>query len=827
MRNSLVYLEGEFYELNQRGLPSNNITFENLHYFGNNLDIYIDESSLTTDFISDLNLVQLRTGILYSLYSIDEINSRKDDRVIDESSKIGVFLRKKNQTVNGNEQVTYFSRKETTIDNIKDILSNNNSVLSCMLDGSNWRIHLSDGMILGKMKSVSIESKFKYPYHVQACIDSDEDNILYGDDFNITHIFLNSCSDSLVDKTLYGNNLNVVQNFLKNTPSVISSYRMKHGDERENLLHTLLLTNGYTISEIHYILNVNATLQQNEISPYINFGSAINKLNHPQNEYLCSTLLIGENIWRVNFTDSRISSYFECNLTLSNQKIKDLLSQKSYLNTDINNEEIYFTYIPNIRTNKVKCIWFSYNNFNFSSVKISLTENQSNQSIEKYLLDVTNNIQKFNTIGLNSNKLKNRIDDFSRVVTSKLTQSLSYQINEVMLNDFRNSEELLYKSIEPLVRQTMMADYPVEHFHNKSIISSLSMDAVQECPNCGCRIFVKVSRVPISSSVRYSGICRICHNTFDMTDLSKKDSLIKCHCFGKQESQVLNIELKNLNEYTSSSYYVFFIPSTDYSSNIDDIEINHILNDEGYYVLNKGESLQFQIEFKRIRTESEVEKFIDYNIYIIENGELQYYSTKVFFPSRVQIPRYEELKKSILDYLYKYLPEKRVVHSLSVAKNAVDLANYYGENIYEAEIAALLHDSAKGFEKNIAFEEFLNSKGILTEINGKKLPHAHVGKKIAEKIFNIDNTQILSAIYWHTTGRKNMTPLEKIIFVADYTSEDRNFDNLSEVKEISKIDLGFAVGKIMDYYINYLCIVNDLTPNIVELECRDYYISGE
>lgn len=95
MKKSLVYIEGEFCDLDRENNLSDRITFENLHIQGDELDIYVDQNSLTTDFVSKLNQEQFNTGILYSIYFINDINRIKNDRVITESSKISVFLRKK------------------------------------------------------------------------------------------------------------------------------------------------------------------------------------------------------------------------------------------------------------------------------------------------------------------------------------------------------------------------------------------------------------------------------------------------------------------------------------------------------------------------------------------------------------------------------------------------------------------------------------------------------------------------------------------------------------------------------------------------------------
>lgn len=492
MKKSLVYTGGVFYEIgNAHRLSSKKYTVSNLHQAGDFIEIFIDESSLTTNFIASLNKIQIQTGMLYSLRSLKENDSKKS-KVINDLVKVSVFLRKKNQLLEDTQGVSYYSRKETTVNNLKSLLSVPNSVFSFMLDGSNWRIHLSDGMILGKKRNSVIESTTKYPYHVQESLKKEADSIIYSDDFNATHIFLNSCSDSLVDKSLYGKNLNVAMNLLANTPSVISGYRMKNGDESENLLHTLLILNGYNIPEIHYILNVNATLQLNETSPYINFGDVNNEIKKNDNKESQVEIECLKDNWLIQYNESKEVRYFECNLTVSRDAINKLLSRELYLFSDISEESVYFSYIPYPKTNTVKCIWYSYNQLKTKTFQVSLGCLVGEKSVGKYLLDVTNNIQNFNYIGINSNKLKNKIDDFTRNVISKIVSIPPVKFNNLLLREFRKSEELLYKGIEPLIKKTMEVDYPIEHFHNKSRELYTSLHHHQHI------VFMRISKKTIS-----------------------------------------------------------------------------------------------------------------------------------------------------------------------------------------------------------------------------------------------------------------------------------------------------------------------------------------
>jgi len=123
----------------------------------------------------------------------------------------------------------------------------------------------------------------------------------------------------------------------------------------------------------------------------------------------------------------------------------------------------------------------------------------------------------------------------------------------------------------------------------------------------------------------------------------------------------------------------------------------------------------------------------------------------------------------ILKWLKENLSNERYIHTLGVKDCAVELAERYGLDSKKAAIAGLLHDCAKCLSN----EELLNIinekvKDIdKNELLNYKTYHAPVGQVFADEIFKINDSEILSAIRYHTLGRLNMTMFEKIIFLAD------------------------------------------------------------
>lgn len=147
------------------------------------------------------------------------------------------------------------------------------------------------------------------------------------------------------------------------------------------------------------------------------------------------------------------------------------------------------------------------------------------------------------------------------------------------------------------------------------------------------------------------------------------------------------------------------------------------------------------------------------------------------------------------EFIKNNLSEKRYIHSVNVAKKAKELAKFYGEDEEKAEVAGLLHDvvKEKSFEehKKILEEAFLSFEEF-KDVSYKVL-HGPAGKEFVKKNFGISDEKILNGIKYHTTGRKDMTLFEKIIFVSDYISEERDWNGVEYVRNLAKEDINKAV----------------------------------
>jgi nicotinate-nucleotide adenylyltransferase len=176
-------------------------------------------------------------------------------------------------------------------------------------------------------------------------------------------------------------------------------------------------------------------------------------------------------------------------------------------------------------------------------------------------------------------------------------------------------------------------------------------------------------------------------------------------------------------------------------------------------------------------------------------------------------------KEEIINFVKQSLDEKRYRHSINVSKMAVKLAQKYNVDKEKAEIAAILHDNAKNLSLDVTMA-YIKDYGITLNEIDKKSPqilHSYVGAHIAKDKFKVDN-DIFNAIYYHTVGRKDMSILEKIIYIADIIEEDRNFDGVEEIRKLSFENLDLAIIKSCDSTIKYLLERGLLIhPNTVEL----------
>jgi predicted HD superfamily hydrolase involved in NAD metabolism len=162
-------------------------------------------------------------------------------------------------------------------------------------------------------------------------------------------------------------------------------------------------------------------------------------------------------------------------------------------------------------------------------------------------------------------------------------------------------------------------------------------------------------------------------------------------------------------------------------------------------------------------------------------------------------------REQALIIVKKQLTEHRYQHTLGVADTAILLAKQYGVDEKKAELAAIFHDYAK-FRPKDEMREILVNQGMpkdLLEFN-PELWHAPVGAYLAEHEAGITDPEVLAAIRFHTSGRRGMTKLEKVIYLADYIEPGRHFPGVEEVRELAKLNLNDALIKAVQNTIMFL-----------------------
>lgn len=107
-----------------------------------------------------------------------------------------------------------------------------------------------------------------------------------------------------------------------------------------------------------------------------------------------------------------------------------------------------------------------------------------------------------------------------------------------------------------------------------------------------------------------------------------------------------------------------------------------------------------------------------------------------------------------------------------------------------------------------------------------QIMHGAAGSIIAEEIMGVHDKDILSAVKYHTTGKSNMSTLEKIIYIADYVEPLRNFDGVDEIRKEVQVSLDGALIKAFDRTIEY--VVESGKPlHIDTVEGRNYLIIAD
>ena len=182
-------------------------------------------------------------------------------------------------------------------------------------------------------------------------------------------------------------------------------------------------------------------------------------------------------------------------------------------------------------------------------------------------------------------------------------------------------------------------------------------------------------------------------------------------------------------------------------------------------------------------------------------------------------------EKTIIN-IYEFLEnqflhnQSRLKHILAVLKVALDLGEIFGVDKDKITISALMHDSTKNktFQENLDLASKMFSEDELSDVPRPCL-HAYSASALARSKFNITDQDVLNAITYHCSGRMKMSVLEKVIFVADFIEESRDFVE-DYIKETAYKNLDLATYLIMKETENYLIKnnrrVSKLTTEAIE-----------
>ena len=166
-----------------------------------------------------------------------------------------------------------------------------------------------------------------------------------------------------------------------------------------------------------------------------------------------------------------------------------------------------------------------------------------------------------------------------------------------------------------------------------------------------------------------------------------------------------------------------------------------------------------------------------------------------------------ELSQKLRKSLEKELKPDRFDHTLGVAYTAANMAFIHGADVEKALVAGFLHDCAKcmSHEEQIKICEKNNIEVSEVEKRNHSLLHAKVGMYLARTKYDVYDTDILNAIRWHTTGREDMSLLEKIIYIADFIEPNRKpLEDMSSIRQEAYTDIDKCLAHILHNSVIYL-----------------------
>lgn len=164
-------------------------------------------------------------------------------------------------------------------------------------------------------------------------------------------------------------------------------------------------------------------------------------------------------------------------------------------------------------------------------------------------------------------------------------------------------------------------------------------------------------------------------------------------------------------------------------------------------------------------------------------------------------------RERLMEWLRRQLTPPRFAHSLSVADTAVELARRFGLDVERARLAGLVHDAARCFDAGQLLKmaaDFGIVVSSLEEAAPVALLHGPVAAAWLPKETGLTDAAILRAVAVHTTGCPGMSPLDCIIYLADYIEPGRPYPGSARARRAAGRSLREALRIAFDESLNYL-----------------------
>ena len=182
-------------------------------------------------------------------------------------------------------------------------------------------------------------------------------------------------------------------------------------------------------------------------------------------------------------------------------------------------------------------------------------------------------------------------------------------------------------------------------------------------------------------------------------------------------------------------------------------------------------------------------------------------------------------KQFAIELVEQKLPKKRFKHSLRVAETAVKLAEIYEGDKDKAELAGILHDFCKYDDLSYLYQQVTKYKLDSDLLSyGSEILHGPICAVIMEHQYGVSDEEVLQAIHYHTTGRKNMSKTEKLVFIADYIEPKRETPGVDEIRDLVYNGGGLdrTIYEISKRTVLHL-VSKDVSVYQPTIDCLNYY----